>query len=689
MTPTTIDRPSSPNRLTAAVGCFLLGTALTAMGLQSVFNDRAIAENAISRPLWAGIVAKAGATPRQIQQGEVDLPFWQILQPVGIVAFLGLAAGVIRQRLHAGGDVSAVAATLALRGWAWWLLPGLWELLRVAVSAVDWPAGYALLLATLPVGFAVAAAGWLATLFAVPSTTAAEPEPRRARFAWPVLGLLCLAYVGTFTWMNWQLYWSLEIPHGDSAMYEEHLWNLTHGKGFRSYLDNGRLFLGEHVQVIHLALLPLHAVWPSQLMLELCESLALASGAIPVFWMTRRHTGSATAGVCLAAVYLLAFPVHFLDISIDTKTFRPISFGVPLLLFALDQMERERFRTMLILLFFAIAAKEDFAVIVSMIGLWLAATSWRKREPAASISHRRWLGIGMALFGAVYVFAVIKLVIPAFRDGDPHYFRYFGELGSSPGDVLEKLRTEPGIVFGKLFSRRSLLYLLLLLAPIGFLPLCSPGRAATALPLFGVLCLLELTADPAQQGTELLVPVHHFHAPILPVLFWAAAAGLGNLRRDPDGFPRISQNWGTAFALASALTTGLFFSYSPLSILFWDSGSDKYWKTRFIPDERARKFAIVEELIPEDARVFSTDFVHTRLTHRRRSYDYSAFARKSDEELTNPVPGETYYIVIDLQSRYSTMRSPADVPEYRDHPEAWELVRHDAEEYFVVLRRRS
>ena len=37
----------------------------------------------------------------------------------------------------------------------------------------------------------------------------------------------------------------------------------------------------------------------------------------------------------------------------------------------------------------------------------------------------------------------------------------------------------------------------------------------------------------------------------------------------------------------------------------------------------------------------------------------------------------------------STIRKPADVPEYREHPDQWELLRHDAEDYFIVLRRRE
>src|SRR5262249_36874929 len=129
-------------------------------------------------------------------------------------------------------------------------------------------------------------AGWLTTFFVLAHRTRPKqseilgtaPVPRMPHVVWGAVA----AYFLCFATMNWMLYESLLVPHGDSAMYEEHVWNLLHGKGFRSYLDNGRLFLGEHVQVIHLFVIPLYVLWPSHLLLELCQSACLAAGAIPV-----------------------------------------------------------------------------------------------------------------------------------------------------------------------------------------------------------------------------------------------------------------------------------------------------------------------------------------------------------------------------------------------------------------------
>ena len=659
----------------------------------------------MSRVMWADLAASLGADRIAIAKGEFAAPFLPIWLAVAGFSVSALFVGAGVSALIGRRSFAESLKSWACRGWIWLLAPAAWEVLHVAGGILAWNGLSAILRDTLPIWLAVAFGGWLAAIIPT-STQPVEPTAdlnvKPPRYGPAIVGVLCLTYLAAFLWMNWQLYFGLHIPHGDSAMYEEHLWNLTHGKGFRSYLDDGRLFLGEHVQVVHLLLIPVHVIWPSHLTLETCESLALASGALPVFWIARRHSGSTFAGVLLASAYVLYTPLHFLDIAVDLKTFRPTSFGVPAVLFALDQMERRRYRSMAILFLIALSAKEDYAVIVSCVGLWLALFGKVPHESPDESKRRRIWGIGLTIFGAAYLLVVIKFVIPAFRGDVPHYARYFGELGNTPGDVAASFFTQPGVVLAKIFSRRSLLYALLLSAPIGFLPFRSASRILVALPWFGVLCLLEFTADPAQQGMQMLVPGHHFHAPIVPVLFWCAAAGLGGpslltrLRSNLDDDTKPSRIHAAGFACGCALFTGALLGFSPLSLGFWDSGSQLHWESRFVPDERAAKVAVVEELIPADARVFSTDFVHTRLTHRKRSYDYSAFKRATDKELNNPLNGETYYIVIDLKSRYNLdkppgerIESPDDIPAYTVDPGAWEVVEHDAAEYFLVLRRRN
>ena len=690
-TPVSLEMVSSnsPRRQTApALLIVPLGVFLHAVFLQSALESRETATRLLmSVSRWHSIVERFGGRMLTGPDGRqlADVSLFNYLAFVAVVTVVSLLAGGFWIGRRSGNGFGWAVARWGGRGWRWWLLPGLWQLLMLSAVAIGFDSLVAFLLASVPLWETMLLAGWLSSFLALSQTRQPPDAPDGTRSTWAlrVVLLAAAAWAVMFTWFNWDLYHNLQVPHGDSAMYEEHLWNTWHGKGFRSFLDDGRLFLGEHPQVIHLLLSPLYWLWSSHLLLELCESVALAAGAIPVFRMARRHSGSDRAAVALAAAYLLAFPLQFLDVAIDLKTFRPISFGVPLLLAAIDQLELRRWRTGVVLLLLTLAAKEDYALVIAPLGLWYAMTSGG--EPADQRRRTRRWGVGITLGAVLYVMLVVAVIIPLFRGDNPHYARYFGELGDTPGKIVRTAITSPGLVLGKLISLRSASYALALLVPIGLLPLASPRRLAVCLPAFAVLCLLEMG--------EAVVPFHHFHAPLLPILFWAAAASLDFPARPANRAVSASH-----LAWTAALVSGLFFTIGPLGLASWDPGSSFHWKKLRVPDRRAELFPQAFAVVPPAARVFSTDHIHPRFTHHARSYDFSGFARKSDEELADPVPGVDYYIVIDCWHRFSNqtlghVREPSDLAKLGDNAKSWsveKLVRDDdGTVYFVVFRRSA
>lgn len=708
-------------RLLAAIACVAIGALLCTASLQSALGSSASAESLMSRGLWNQGVESLGGrlaplkdtqgNPVKDSQGnlivEGQVEFAPALALVG--SFFGawwlVGAWWISRR--AGTSFAESAARWGMRGGIWWILGGSWELARLAAFLSGFKPLEALVAAGPSLWISLAAAGALATFLVLARPVAehadlAEPvrdDFRIPRTVWLGYGL----YVIVFVAMNWQLYRSLMLPHGDSAMYEEHLWNLLHGKGFRSYLDQG-LFLGEHLQVIHLLLLPLYVLWPSQMLLELCDSAILAAGCFPVYWMARRHTGSARAAAWLAIAYLLYFPMQFLDISIDFKTFRPNGLAIPVLLFALDQLERRRYKTFCGLLLLTLSAQEDYAIVLAPLGVWIALRQRQATETATS-PPTKWrlvlFGAAVAAFSVAYLFVATRIVIPWFRNGhEIHYARYFAKFGNSLTEIGWNIVTRPRLLFDELATPDSAMYLLAILVPVGFLPLFSIGRFAVGLPLLVTLLLNELAVDPR----------HHFHAPLVPIIFWSSAAGLATASRLSGELARrlalwksarqeapsetqwsdsaVARPWWARFACLCALFTGVFFGLSPLSVAFWDPYSGRYWQTRYIPGKRAELFARVLAMIPQSARVASTDYIHPRFTHFARSYDYSDYPRAVNNYKPG-VPADTDYIVIDTQQEYSQIKRPDQVREYREHPDKWELLPDTTDGYFIVLKRKG
>ena len=717
----------------------LSGIVTVAWQLFSILNDRTLARIFVSDGLRDAILHRFGARGPGVA-GDVQISFMTILIAVLAIAFGAWLGGSVWISRRRGWTLSMTAATWGFRGWVWWLMPLVGEVARLIGEVSGQPQIGQVYDATIPLWWSLQTAGWLATgwtLACVECSAGATVSSLKDDFrATPAVWSAVFFYTVCFTLLNWGLSAALMLPHGDSAMYEEHLWNLLHGKGFRSYLDNGRLFLGEHIQVIHVLLVPLYVLWPSQLLLEFCQSAALAVGAIPVYWLARRHSGSRETGFLLAGAYLLYIPMQYLDIAVDFKTFRPNSFEIPLLLFALDALERQRYRSFLVFLFFTLLCQEDAATVIAPLGVWIAL-----RQGASLPDHHpwkrrvRWLGTGLFVAGTAYVLFVIAVALPYFRQGqDVHFASYFDKFGKSPGEIVRTLAGNPLLLLHEWLDGSTWVFLGALLLPLGSLSLLSPGRLAVAAPLFGVLCLNELTRSP----------LHHFHAPIVPIVVWAAAAGLGVAPRfwtalvdtknrwlhlpsesDLGGEAPVTQRitketcvpngrtlpvkrstipqkvaapcvntqptlrrvvhpasqFAGQLALLTALITGIWSSLGPLGINFWDSHSPGYWKKKYLPGKRTALFAEVLEQIPTNSRVASTDFVHPRFTHFERSYDYSDYRPT--------VPDDTDFIVIDVHGPYSKVRSPRDVKEFREAPDKWELLPDRTGGYFIVLKRRG
>lgn len=670
--------------MTTAVPVGLVGVLIAAACTASWLSDPLVSSLLWPADINAAIVALLGGELPSPGTPQISLSVVAVLIRLSLLIAVALVAGCVVNRSR---SIEEIASDLLIRlgmvGIGCGLLWGIQQFVTDAFALATLP----------PLTLMLAGAAIYSCLMVF--ADGAESSTASSRTAWIVLLMATIGWIAMSFRLNERLYANLLIPHGDSAMYEEHLWNIWHGKGFRSYLDQG-LFLGEHIQVIHLLLLPIHVIWPSHVMLELAESIALGSCTIPLFLIARRRTGDDWAAALLAMAWLLFFPMHYLDIAIDQKTFRPICLGLPFLFWMIQATETGRFRTAWFCLLLALSAKEDMALITGPIAAVLAISVWRGSEEQKRL--KTW-GIAAACFSLLWLVLTVLVVIPAFRSGEVvHYSRYFGELGSSPGELIRTALTRPTLVLAQIFSFRTLLYLCVLLAPLSFIVVRGPLQLAAGVLTFLMLSLLQLGNGPDGGGLP-PVPYHHFHAPLLPVLFWAAACALARIRPGTGLLrSRLPQNSRQAalLVLCCCLTTGLSGSLLPTGTTYWSESSGFGRRAIYFPDpntpagqhliRRAEMARIVTEQIPPTARVASTDFIHTRLTHRERSYDYSGYERVVNEE-GQRVPADTDYIVIDTGHRYSTIRSAGDIPELQES-DVWELLPDKTGGYFLILQRR-
>lgn len=500
-------------------------------------------------------------------------------------------------------------------------LPHLWLLLLPlpALAVIVRPTEAATIAASWsPWCLAFGFGGWLAGLwrFGVP-----EARPMAASRAWTAVLVPTILFGLVFAALAILQYRALHVPHGDAGMYEEHLWNLLHGKGFRSQLDDGRTFLGEHIEFVHVFLIPLYVIRQELPTLNVCQAFGLASGAIAVFGIAKKLMLPMRVAVLLSWTYLCWFPMQAIALEQTWKTFRPETLGVPLLLFGFWMLESERFVWAAILFVLSWTAKEEFAIVTGFVGVSMCLTG-------------RWKwGLAFAAASFAYLVAALQFLIPFFRAGaPPHYTPYFKSLGSSPKEIVLFALTHPVEMIQRLFQRDSLSFLVMLLAPWMFLPLATVRRFLPALPIFGYLLLADLPA--------LRDPRFHFHAPLVGLLPWAAAWGLS----------RVSGRGAAALPIARlaflvSLLSCVWFGRGPLSYAFYEPAfgiprvpdlaspggpplfkpENSYWRDLYLPTARSEAFRKALPNVKPTDRVAATDYIRNRFTHCRGAHDYPTF----------------------------------------------------------------
>ena len=96
--------------------------------------------------------------------------------------------------------------------------------------------------------------------------------------------------------------------------------------------------LGSHVDPFLVLLAPAWLVWPSPLVLGLAQIAFVSLGALPVYWLGRRHLESEGAAGLLALGYL-AYPWVAVT---AVASIHPVTFAITLLLFGVWFLDADR-----------------------------------------------------------------------------------------------------------------------------------------------------------------------------------------------------------------------------------------------------------------------------------------------------------------------------------------------------------
>ncbi len=414
-----------------------------------------------------------------------------------------------------------------------------------------------------------------------------------------ILGSLLVLFVGGLTILR---YFGHLTPNFDFGIFSQMYHYMA--KTLVPYTTCERDLLLSHFAVhfspILYAALPFYLIFPHPATLLAVQALAVGSGVIPLYLLSRQLGLSERKTVGVILLYVL----HPTVIANNFYYFHENCFLTALLLWLFLFVERGRLLPSCIVALLVMAVKEDAPVYIVFLGLYLLLRRGRRR-----------MGGILTAEGLAYFFTVTALM-KAYGQGVMTY-RYenflFGEE-SSLFSVVLNIAKNPAYAFHEMLNADKLPFLLSMLVPLALLPLAI--RKPHRLVLLGPFVLVNLLSDYVYQYD---IGFQYTYASVA-FLFYLTVLNLADLA--PHTAKRL--------LLSAMAASCIFFGATNLS------------RAGYVAEfaaTRTTTATISEALstIPAEASVRASTFLVPALSERDEIYEYVY----SDEV--------TDYVVLDLR----------------------------------------
>ena len=416
------------------------------------------------------------------------------------------------------------------------------------------------------------------------------------------------------------------------------VWNTAHGHFLQMTSGDGVQIsrLAAHFDPILAVFAPLWWIWPSPEMLLVVQAVAVALGALPVFWLGRKHLAGDRAGLAFALVYLLYPAPEWLTLN----EFHPVALACPLLLFAFWYLDEDRLLLFAVFAALAMTTKEEVGLVVAGLGIWYA------------LRRRARVGTVIAGVGLLVSALAIAVVIPHFNAGaESSFYGRYDAIGGSAGGIVRTAFTHPWTLFEQAFQHRDLHYLLHLLVPLSFLFVLSPLVLVAFLP---EAALNQLSATPTQTSIHF-----HYTAAAIAPLIAATVLGAAALTR------RFPGRAGVVVAVAVAVAMGANWKLGAVPLWTAVPGGEDFQAHDWHVTAHDRIATRAVALVPPGAVVSSTNVLGAHLSARRRI-------------LSLPKLGDATWVVADetrssYADRVAPLPSAAALVRLRKSPD-WRLV---------------
>lgn len=345
------------------------------------------------------------------------------------------------------------------------------------------------------------------------------PEPmERTRWFWIAMGLvtaMAAAFAAFYIVYLARMQDAFMTPAEDVGIMDQAVWSLTNGHLLHQTICNvvsdtncydpgGFSRFAIHFEPILFPLSLLYALWPGPKMLMMLQTLVVACGAFPAFWLARLRLRSELAGVAIAGLYLLYPELQQAEVGY----FHAVVLTGALLMFTLYFLYTRRTGWLFVFAVLAMACKEEVPLVIAMLGLWSIVFQQRWRSGLGLVGIAvAWVGLSLLIF---------RIYSPT---GHPLLSSRYAYLGGNIFEIVRNIVLHPvSLIKQHILEHAHFYYIRLLFSPVNYLSLLAPWVVILAVPS---IALNLFSSDPNMYaGTA------QYNAEIVPILIFSTIEAL-------------------------------------------------------------------------------------------------------------------------------------------------------------------
>ena len=297
----------------------------------------------------------------------------------------------------------------------------------------------------------------------------AMPKKSHKAFLWITAGLSVCFFLFVSVWTVGRIY-SFSTPTYDFGIFSQMFYHMKESGLPMTTVERDGLLSHFHVHVspIWYLLLPFYSLIPTPVTLQVLQAAVIASAVIPL-WKIGKHHGLSGAGRMLICAVLLLYPAFSGGTSYDIHE---NCFLTPLILWLFYGIDKKNTAVIAIFTLLTLMVKEDAAVYVAVIALWLivkTALRFRKSEHDSLLT-----GIAMLAVSLIY-FLLVTSFLAKIGDGvmTYRYDNFIYDGSSSLITVIKSVILNPMKAVYECVDKEKLRFIALTMLPLLGMPLLT------------------------------------------------------------------------------------------------------------------------------------------------------------------------------------------------------------------------